>query len=308
MKRFRLPSLPRRKPAAATVDLQAGSPTRPGRSGIRLYLEAALLLAGCLVLGFYLFFPTGELKNRIEYEVANATQAQLEMDSLSLLFPPALKARQVTVTSEQAQPLKLALDNLTLKPLWHSLFGGNPGVAFDSQLFGGSAEGYLRRNGAVEASLQDLSLSAPLAAGSSLGVAGVVSRGNLAGAWPLRPETETSLSLVVNQTRLTGLEAIGAATPTLSLGTLTLQGSGRGSALRIDKLENEGGDLQVSGTGTLLVSDPPENSRINLALTLTRAPSLDQALGELLDMFIKPGPDGTYRIRVTGTLGNPRMR
>ncbi|BCR05990.1 hypothetical protein DESUT3_30590 [Desulfuromonas versatilis] len=312
MKRFRLPSLPpllRRRPVASpgAVPDAVSAPNRSDRSRLRLYSGAALLLAGCLVLGFYLFFPAGELKNRIEFEVTTRTPARLEMEHLSLRFPPALRAQQVNVT-QPGQELKLTLDSLTLKPLWHSLFGSNPGVAFASQLLGGNAWGNLRRDGAVEAQVEELTFSAPLAAGSSLGISGVVSRGSLAGAWPLRPETETSLALEVNQARLTGLEAIGATTPNLSLGTLTLAGSGRGTALRIDKLENQGGDLQVSGTGTLLLSEPPENSRVNLSLTLNRSPSLDQALVELLDLFIKPGPDGTYRIRVTGTLGNPRMR
>ncbi len=298
MRRFRL----RR---GKTSETQASA--RPTGSWIRFYgMAGALLLIG-LVAGFYLFFPAAALKDRIEYEIAAQTPAELEMGELSLLFPPALRGRQVAVKTGAPQPLQLELASLTLKPSWSALLGGRPAVAFSSELYGGTAEGTLSRDGSINTRVEQLAFAVPLATGSALAAAGVVGEGRFSGAWPVAPETETSLSLSVGQARITGMESVGAARDSLALGTIILQGSGRGKSLKIDRLETVGGDLKATGTGTLILAEPLDRSRINLSLTLLPAPNLDPALAELLDLFVKPGRDGTYRIRLSGTLASPRM-
>jgi type II secretion system protein N len=275
---------------------------------VRFFLGAfAILLAGAL-LGFYLFFPTAVLKARLEQEIAARTPVRVDIVGLNLQFPPGLGSRALTVRAPLPDEWAYKFDALSLRPLWLTLFTSRPGVLASADLQGGTIELSARRGGSVTGEVHQIPFNEQVAPGSSLQISGKVNSATLVSAVPLQAATESTLHIQLGAVQLTGLKNVGSAADILNLGTLTLEGSGKGTALKINQLNSEGGDLSVSGTGTLLLAQPLQRSRINLNVTLKPSPQLDRALLDLLELLVKPARDGSYLLRLSGTLGNPVMR
>jgi len=300
-------------PSLADIRRRGKSPAAPysGR-GWRFYLGAAVLLLVGIVAGYYLFFPTVSLQQRLEREIAARTPLTARVRAASLLFPPGLKAEGIHLqarTGQDAQaPAGIDITALKIAPLWRSLGGANPGLTFRADLLGGTAEGNLLKNGSVEAKARQLAFSVPLGAGVPLQLTGRLARGEFTGAWPPQPAGETRLELNFDRFDLGGLAALGATGDVLPLGTVTLTGNGRGNALKIDRLSASGGNVEVTGEGTLMLSEPLERSRLNLSLVLRPGRQLDKALADLLDLFAQAQPDGSYRLRVTGPVAQPSIQ
>jgi len=268
------------------------------------YAAVALLAFG---LGCYLFFPTESLRERLVYEVSRNSSARLEIENLSLRFPPALLARNLTL-SLPGLPQALAFDQARVAPNWLTLFGGNPGIAVEARLLGGALEADLRRNGNFVGRGQGLSLQLPLAPGSALALGGTVRELNASGSFPTKAATANRITLTVEKLRLSGVRAIGSAADELPLGTLTLVADGQGNSLRIEKLLTRGGALEAEGSGNLLLAASPAQSRLNLALTLKPSSGLDPSLRELLGAFAKPAADGSLTLRLSGSLAAPKLQ
>jgi type II secretion system protein N len=288
----------------------AGRKEKPGpisMERVRFVIGSLVLLAISFVLGFYLFFPADMLKARLDEEFAARAPLDIEVEEVSFRFPPALRAQQIYFTAQPNRP-PLHIAEAVLSPAWATLFSTDPALAFRSSVGGGRIQGTIRRSGALEADIADVTFAEPLAAGSPLGLAGVVGKGHITTVIPATANSDARLAVTLNQVRLTGLDGFGVSSGTLSLGTLVLQGSGKGNSYKVDQLESSGGDLEVSGSGTVLLAETAERSRLNLSLTLRPTASLDSNLKELLGLFAKPGRDGSLRLRIAGTLASPSLQ
>ena len=294
MKRFRL-------------QRRTGGGDRPRRRRSHLLLGAlGTGLVGFLV-GCFLFFPTAALRDRLTSEVAARSDFRLQIAGLSLHFPLGLNARGLVLSGKQLlEPVKV--DTLQITPAWLSLFGGNPGADLFAGLMGGELHARYHRNGALSARGENLKLAFPLGKNLSLAVAGTLHQASVEGTLPLAPGTASKLSLQIDELRLTGLKAVGSARDTLKLGTATLVASGQGNSFRIEELKCSGGELALNGGGSLLLAASPQQSRLNLTLTLTPAAGFDPSLKDLLGMFAKPTRDGSLRLRLTGSLAAPNLR
>lgn len=294
MKGFRIP---RRSHEAAG--------RRPRR---RSHLVLGALGCGLLglLLGCYLFFPTAALRERLIAEVAAHSEAQLQIADLALSFPLGLEARGVKLSSA-ALPMPLEAGRLELTPLWLSLFG-DPGAQLDAELLGGTLQGAYHRSGAFAVQGKGLALAMPLGNLKSLTASATVRTATAEGALPLRPTTASRLQLTLDNLQLTGLKAVGGSRDVLHLGSVTLTASGQGNSFHIDQLSTTGGELVLSGSGSLLLADPPPQSRLNLALTLRPAANFDPALRGMLTMFGKPAADGTLHLHLTGSLAAPNLK
>jgi type II secretion system protein N len=271
-------------------------------------LGSLVLLFISFVLGFYLFFPGDLLRVRLQQELAANSPLDIEVEEVSLRFPPGLMARQIHLQTGQPNRPPLFITDTVLAPSWTTMFSRNPGVAFRSSIGGGRVHGTIRRSGALEADFAQIAFAEPLAANSSLALAGTISKGQLSAIVPQTANSDSRLTATLEQVRLTGLEGFGVSSGALSLGTLVLQGSGKGNNYKIDQLESTGGDLEVSGGGTILLAPTAERSRLNLSLTLRPAATLDANLKELLSLLVKPARDGSLRLRITGTLASPSLQ
>jgi type II secretion system protein N len=276
-------------------------------AGPGFYAGVLALLALGFAIGLYLGLPTTALKERIEAEALQRAGIPLRIGALSLRFPPALRLDNVHWQPAGTTP-ELGLEHLQLRPLWWSLLTANPGAGFSAELLGGNANGQLRRNGAVQAELATLSFAGPLAPTSALQLGGTLRSGSLQGVYPPQPESESRVDLTLDGVHLLGLEGVGAASDRLDLGTIHLLASGRGPSLKVERIEASGGALQLSGEGTFLLAQPLPGSRLNLTLTLRPAANFDPQLRDLLGLFAKPASDGSLRLRLSGTLGDPRLQ
>lgn len=287
----------------------AGFPLSAKRKVKWIALTTALLLAGWGI-GMLLFFPASSLENHLENEVATQLRGNgsLDLEDLSLRLPLRLSARAATLRLKRLPATEIKATDLQISPLWLSLLSGNPGLAYDFKLFGGNTEGFLRRNGEIHLKLENLQLALPLREKSPLAIAGTIERGELSAQWPPRANSASRLNLTINDMRLTGLEAIGSKSGELKLGSLVLQGAGMGNAFKIDRLESRDGQLTATGNGNLLLTNPIEHSRINLAVTLKPTPELDPQLLELLGMFVKKDGAGNFPLHISGTLSRPQAQ
>lgn len=283
------------------------TPATPfGGQGFRFYLGALALLLTGIVAGFYLFFPASALQQRLELEIAARTPLDARIEKVSLLFPLGLKGKGIHLAARKpaagSPPAGFTVTALELTPLWWTLIGSNPGLAFQADVQGGQIDGSLWKNGSLEARLQQLSFSAPVGAGVPLLLTGQLGKGEIAGAWPLQPTSETRLILSFDRIELGGLASLGLTSDALPLGTVSLVGTGRGNALKVERLTASGGSLEVTGEGTVMLSEPLARSRLNLNLVLRPGRQLDQGFTDLLELFAQAEPDGSYRLRLTGPL------
>lgn len=269
--------------------------------GLKFYLGALALLLVGFVAGFYIFFPTSVLQQRLEAEIAGRTPMDVRIKSASLLFPPGLQAKGIRLTGGSPAS-EFTVDQISLSPLWRTLLGKNPGLAFHSNVLGGQVAGNLRKDGSLSASLQSLTFSAPVGGALPIQLAGRLGKGDFQGALPLQSAAQTSISLALEQIRVSGLAALGLSEDTLALGTVNLSGNGRGNAMKIERLSASGGNLEITGDGTVMLAEPLDRSRLNLNLVLRPGQQLDQTLADLLEVFAQPQPDGSFRLRLTGSL------
>jgi hypothetical protein len=100
----------------------------------------------------------------------------------------------------------------------------------------------------------------------------------------------------------------GTASRPLTLGQLTLEGNGRGQAFTITRLESNGGDVALTGTGSVLLGRSVESSRLNLNLTLRPAATMPGELRGLFDLLGPPAGDGSYQLKIAGTLASPLLQ
>jgi type II secretion system protein N len=295
-------------PRLADFRRKRRNPAAPfGGQGFRFYLGALALLLTGIVAGFYLFFPASALQQRLELEIAARTPLDARIEEVSLRFPLGLQGKGIHLAARNpaaaSPPAGFTVTALELTPLWRTLIGSNPGLAFQAEVQGGQIDGSLWKNGSVEARLQRLSFSAPVGgAGVPLLLTGQLGKGEIAGAWPLQPTSETRLNLSFDSIELGGLTSLGLTSDALPLGTVSLVGSGRGNALKIERLTASGGSLDVTGEGTVMLSEPLARSRLNINLVLRPGRQLDRGFTDLLELFAQAEPDGSYRLRLTGPL------
>jgi type II secretion system protein N len=275
---------------------------------IKFIIGGLVLLVVSFVGSFYFFFPATALKERLEMEISANSPATVRLEGLSVHFPAGLKVRRVTLEPGIPNYPSLEFRSAVLKPVWGSLTGDNPGISYRTDLQGGKLQGTIRRNGALQLRASQIPFNTPLSPNLSAALTGVVTQGVLAGAMPLAATTDTRLELALDQVKITNLEAFGVADGVVNLGRIILTGSGRGNSFRVEQMEAGGGDVAITGSGTILLGDTPERSRINLTLALQPAQGLDANVKELLDLFARPGRDGISRLRINGTLANPTLQ
>jgi len=289
-------------PRLAGLWKRGKSPKAPfAGQGLKFYLGALALLLVGFIAGFYLFFPTSVLQQRLEAEIAGRTPMDVRIKSVSLLFPPGLQAKGIRLTNS-SPATEFTIEQIRLAPLWSTMIGKNPGLTFNSTIMGGQVAGNLRKDGSLAANLQNLTFSTPVGGALPIQLDGRLAKGSFVGALPLQSAAQTSLTLGFEQMRISGLAALGLTDDTLALGTVTLSGSGRGNALKIDRLSASGDNLEVTGDGTVMLAEPLDRSRLNLNLVLRPGQQLDRTLADLLELFGQAEPNGSFRLRLTGSL------
>jgi type II secretion system protein N len=292
------PTLPRwRRPA---LNFAAGAP--PWRQ--LLLGVAAFVLA--LLLGLLLAFPTAPLKQKV-VEAFRQYQASAELESLTLSPLLALQGRNLTIRPDNPSLPPLAVERFSVRPLWLSLLAADPGLHIDAELLQGTLQAATHQDGRLQAEAKGLHVALPLKDGIAT-VTATLAAGRLQRGAGGGQKADQALSLTFSELLVQSPLLAGSASRPLTLGQLNLEGNGRGQAFNITRLESSGGDVALTGSGSVLLGRTLESSRLNLNLTLRPTPSMPGELRGLLDLLGPPAGDGSYPLKVAGTLASPLLQ
>jgi len=273
----------------------------------RLFLLCFLLFVISTFFSFWMFFPADVLQRRLIHEVSQQTGLKMQGRNAAMLFPVGLKL-DLSIYPPVGEMTDLELTELEVTPLWSRLFSADRGVKLTTNLAGGELDinagqsgqaTFQFKNIAVE-SLQELDM--PYRVSGQL--TGLLDGENLSENMTGRGD----FALRLNATQILGLEKIGLPA-NFSVGVLRLEGKFDQRRFSLEKVVLTGGVIELSGGGNILVGESPEQTRLNLNVRLHPTVSTPDSLGNLLNITgVRPTADGSYLLRIGGTLAKPVIR
>ena len=286
-----------------------------GRRYVRL-LGYVLFFAVCFLLFLRWKLPMEEVARSVETQIALHTPYRASVEGARLRGLYGLEIVRLRLTAPAAAGPPLVIERLRMDPPLGMLLGGGGGrLPFEASLDGGGVRGVMTVAAGVgvsalrvEVEAVDLKAVSPLVAalfpdrrraphleGRVSGRIGIErSRGGQEGEMALTGEGIT----------VDGLYLYGQKLPPLSGLTGRLDAKlGRGR-MKIERLVLEGERIHLTLRGQL---PPPWSASPGGRLSLTLALKTDEPAFALLKSFLKPGPDGAMRARITGTLARPRL-
>lgn len=276
---------------------------------LRLHaLGLGLFLLG-LIAAISLFFPAGALKDRLARELSARSGIETHIGQLDPVFPLGLHLKEVQVRFPDRRFDPLTLAELRLTPRWRTLFGDHPAAELQGRLLGGEAEAVVATDGSLTAEFGGLRLAEAPRTPFPYPLSGILKGKILVAGPPLAENTPVDFTLTLADARVAGLEALGVGKGEFAAGTVTAAGKGRGRQIRLTELSVQGGDLELSGQGSLLLGNTAASSRISLQIRLRPTAGLDPGLRDLLALSgSKPDSEGYYNFRISGTLARPVLR
>lgn len=224
-----------------------------------------------------------------------------------MLFPLGLELDlQILPALPEFAPLELR--GLQLSPVWLSLFSGDPALDLQGGLASGSFDMQASKGGQLDLTFSDVDLVRLQKAEASYRLQGALS-GSLAGRQLSADMTGSGeFRLQVQNSRLLGLERWGLPA-SLSLGLVTVEGKFNQHRLSLEKILFSDGMIELSGGGTMLVAETAAKTRLNLNLRLLPTRTTPDSLRDLLRLSgAKPTADGSYLLRLGGSLAQPVLR
>jgi type II secretion system protein N len=261
------------------------------------------------VLGFVLFFPLEPLARKAENLLAKQGQLTLKIDAPGWGIPPGISAERVTLTTAAIPDEEFRLTDLSLTPLWSSLLSSNPGISATAKFFSGDLALAARKQGQVELQLSGARLVEQKLS-PQLSILVSAQNGDLQfnGVLPVAGNNQSQFKLALQQIELSGMTALGAGKDLLKAGSLQLNAALKGQTVTLETLQLSGGELEITGSGTLMLASRPQASRINLNLVLKPGSGLDPQLRDLLSLLSNPEADGSIKLRLLGSLAAPQLR
>jgi len=273
----------------------------------RLFLLCLLLFLVSGVLSFWFFFPAEVVQRYLVQEVSRQTGLQLQGRNAEMLFPFGLEL-DIEVESGRSELAPIRLQDLQLTPAWTRILSGTSAVDLQGELEGGTIEAEAVSDGPLELVIADVEIYALQRPELPYRLAGKLS-GRLQAQEPASGLAgQGSFQLRLSETYLHGLTRVGLP-ESFGLGVLQLDGKFNQQRLSIEKVVMTEGAIEMSGGGTLLVAETPEQTRINLNLRLHPTLNTPDSVRQLLSLTgVKPTTDGSYLFRIAGTLAKPVLR
>lgn len=273
----------------------------------RLFLFCLLLFLLSGALSFWFFFPAEVLQRYLVQEVSRETGLSMVGSEAEILFPAGLEL-DLQVDSGQPELVPILLCDLQLTPVWTRLLTGTTAVDMQAVLAGGTVEGQANRSGRLQLEFTDVELF-------DLQQVDIPYRlqGKLKGALQIADMAaalngQGSFNLQLRESFLHGLSRIGLP-DRLALGLLQLEGKFNQQRISVEKVLLTEGTIEMSGGGTLLIGETPEQTRMNLNLRIHPLQSTPDSVREALNLTgVKPTADGSYLLRIAGTLARPVLR
>ncbi|AJF06368.1 type II secretion system protein GspN [Geoalkalibacter subterraneus] len=279
------------------------------KNTLGLHLGAFLLLIVAFFAALLAFFPTEALRVRAEQMIQRETGESVSIGRLSLRPLLSLQLSDI-IWSPAADPWPpVNIPQVKLSPRWGALMTAQSGVNFTAQLADGSIEGFFITGADTKTEIIGASIAPYFPGEMDYKAQGVLSGTFSSDGDPSAESTESVFDLQLEQAAVTGLERLGISRDRLSLGTVRIEGKLQGRNLKIENLSAAGGEIQVDGKATILVATTPQQSRINAQIALTPGPDLDPGLRDLLTLSgVTPDRNGTFNLRLSGSLAQPSLR
>jgi type II secretion system protein N len=275
-------------------------------------LSSKLAACGIFLLGLtggiYLFMPLEAIHKRISYEFLEQASLDVSLTELRLVPLLTLKGQGVEVALRQSPQQKFSFSEVSIDPWWLSLMKGVPGI--DGEAYGLGGEISFRVNSSQEmlASASGLQFELPVYDNPQILFASSQVDVRLEASLPLHLAEQGFFDLSAGQARVKGLSFLVPDVDELSLGTLSLRATARGGSLEIERVAASGGAFEVTGSGNLLLAPNLPDSRINLNLSVKTNPQAPSELVSLIDLIRPAQADGSYRLRLTGTIARPIVK
>jgi len=213
-------------------------------------------------------------------------------------------------------PRLLSVQALRIRPSIFGLVRGTPfPITAAAGLYGGTIEGTLDprpESFDIDARVVGLDLSRYAGLGH---FSGGTLRGRLnltvtlAGDRTAPTTLNGQLALTGLEIGLEGLDLRGVVVPDLHFGQLQVGGTVTNGRIDITQLSGSGTEIDLAGSGHLLLRDPLNASLLNLQVTLTPTAATPQGLRMAIKLIPgEEGPDDGRILQISGPLGAPRLR
>lgn len=273
----------------------------------RLFLFCLLLFVVSAFFSFWMFFPADVLQRRLLQEVSQQTGLEMRGRNAAMLFPVGLKL-DLSIYPDVSELADLELTGLQVSPVWRSLFSDSQAVNLTGTIAGGTVDVDAGQSGQIDLKFKDISLLTLQQQDVPYRISGQLT-GQLAGEnISENMNGRGTFSLYLRDARVLGLEKIGLPA-NFSAGVLQLKGKFDRRRFSLEEVVLTGGDLELSGGGNILIGETSEQTRLNLNVRLHPTSTTPDSLRDLLNMTgIRPTVDGSYLLRVGGTLAKPVIR
>ena len=273
----------------------------------RLSLLCLLLFVVSALLSFGAFFPAEIMQQRLVQEVSQQTNLEMRGRNARMLFPPGVEF-DLTVYSAIPDLTDLELTKLQITPVWRSLFSKDQAVNLSGALADGKFDVDASRSGRINLKIEDVALvtlqqpEMPYRVNGQL--TGQLDGENISGNMNGRG----NFSFQLKNTRILGLEKIGLP-DNFFAGVLWLEGKFTQRRFNLEKVVLTGGVLELSGGGNILIGETSKKTRLNLNIRLHPTTTTPDSIRDLISLAgIRPTTDGSYLLRVGGTLAKPIIR
>ena len=273
----------------------------------RLFLLCLLLFILSGIASFWTFFPAEVLQRRLLQEVSQQTDLRMQGRNAAMLFPLGL-GFDLTIFSPVPGLNDLELTELQITPVWGSLLSKDQKVHLVTSLAGGEIDAVVALDGQVNLGVRDITLMTLQQADMPYRISGQLS-GQLDGRDILQNmKGRAGFSLSIKDMRILGLARIGLPDD-LFAGMLRLEGKLVQRRVSLEKVVLTGGILELSGGGNILIGETADQSRLNLNVRLHPTATTPDSLRDLLNLTgIRPTVDGSYLLRIGGTVAKPAIR
>ena len=273
----------------------------------RLFLLCLLLFGISAFFSFWVFFPADVLQRRLVQEVSRQTGLEMRGCNATIIFPAGLEL-DLTIHSEIPNLKDLELTKFRVSPVWSSLFSKDQALNLTGTLAAGHVDVDASRSGQIDLKIGDVALvelqQSDMPYRISGQLTGQLNGENISGNMNGRGK----FSFQLKDTRILGLEKIGLP-DNFFAGVLWLDGKFSQRRFSLEKIVLTGGGLELSGGGNILIGETLEQTRLNLNVRLHPTVTTPESVQNLLDLAgARPTTDGSYLLRIGGTLAKPIIR
>lgn len=272
----------------------------------RLLLLCLILFFFSAVLSFWWFFPADIIQRRLVQEISQKTGLQMQGYNASMLFPLGLEFG-LFVSSGSTELADVHLENLQVTPLWRDLFSDDPAAHIEGEIGKGIFSLNASQSGELDLVFSAIELLPLQKRDNDYRVAGFMT-GQFNAEQVTANEGRGDFSFQIEQTVLLGLERIGLP-GRFEVGMLQVAGKFNQRRVSLERIISTDGFLELSGGGTLLVGATADQTRLNLNVRIRPNRTTPDSLRDLIQLTgVRPTADGSYLLRIGGTLNKPVVR